>query len=280
MGWWVFSLFTWFVATGYFFLNPRRMWNSVRFYGALFPERGWTSHVSHAWRQYHGFTKVFMDRVLLQKPGDTHFVSEGLEHLQEASAQKTGGIILMSHAGNWEVAVRLLKDLLPGMDLLLYMGIKHKEQIEGIQKSELDQAGIKIVAVGSDGGSPFDLVEGINLLKDGGFVSMTGDILWHKNQRSVQIHFLEHEVSLPQAPHLLALLSGKPLFVFFSFRNAKGEYLFKASRPIFVQAATRTERNCAIRESAQSYARILEQNIREHPHQWYHFEPFLGRKIH
>ena len=178
------------------------------------------------------FTKVFMDRVLLQKPGDIHFISEGLEHLRKASTQKTGGIILMSHVGNWEVAVRLLKELLPEMDLLLYMGIKHKEQIEGIQKNELDQAGIKIVAVGPDGGSPFDLVEGINLLKAGGFVSMTGDILWHDHQRSVRVRFLEHEVSLPQAPHLLALLSGKPLFIFFSFRTAKGKYLFKASGPI------------------------------------------------
>ena len=260
-------------------MNPRRMWNSVRFYGALFPEKAWTSHVSQAWRQYHGFTRVFMDRVLLQKPGDIHFISEGLEHLREASTQKTGGIILMSHMGNWEVAVRLLKELMPEMDLLLYMGIKHKEQIEGIQKNELDQAGIKIVAVGPEGGSPFDLVEGINLLKAGGFVSMTGDILWNKQQRSVRARFLEHEVSLPQAPHLLALLSGKPLFVFFSFRTAKGKYLFKASEPISVQAANRSDRDRAIRESAQRYARILEENIRKYPAQWYHFEPFLSRKI-
>ncbi len=280
MGWWVFSLFTWFVATGYFLLNPRRMWNSVRFYGALFPREARISHIRHAWRQYHGFTKVFMDRVLLRTSGDIAFASEGLEHLREAATQKTGGIILMSHVGNWEVAVRLLKEILPDMDLLLYMGTKHKEQIEGIQKNELDRAGIKVIAVGPDGGSPFDLVEGINLLKKGGFVSMTGDILWHKNQRSVQVSFLGHEVSLPQAPHLLSLLSGKPLFVFFSFRNGKGNYLFKASKPIFVQAATRTERDRAIRESARSYTHLLEENIRENPDQWYHFESFLGKKIH
>ena len=54
---------------------------------------------------------------------------------------KDGGIILMSHVGNWEVAVHLLKKLLPEMDLLLYMGIKNKEQIESIQKNELDRAG-------------------------------------------------------------------------------------------------------------------------------------------
>ena len=279
LGWWIFSLFAWFVATGYFFLKPRRMWNSARFYRALFPGKAWTKPFIHAWRQYHGFTKVFMDRILPRTSGDINFTSKGLEHLREASVKKTGGIILMSHVGNWEVAVHLLKKLLPEMDLLLYMGVKHKEQIEGIQKNELDRAGIRIVAVGPEGGSPFDLVEGINLLKAGGFVSMTGDILWHKDQRKVQVRFLEHEVSVPQVPHLLSLLSGKPLFVFFSFRTGKGGYLFKASEPLYVQAETRSERNSAIRESAQKYADILGENIREYPAQWYHFEPFLGRKM-
>ena len=280
LGGWIFSLITWFIATGYFFFKPRQVRNSIRFYGALFPERGWAAHITCAWKQYHGFTRVFMDRILLETSEDIAFTSDGLEHLREASAQKTGGIILMSHVGNWEVAVHLLKKLLPEMDLLLYMGIKHKEQIEGIQKHELHRAGIKIVAVGPDGGSPFDLVEGINLLKKGGFVSMTGDILWHKDQRSAKVRFLDHEVSVPQAPHLLSLLSGKPLFVFFSFRTGKGEYFFKASEPIHVRTATRSERNQAIRESAQRYVDILQENVREYPVQWHHFEPFLGRRIH
>ena len=279
LGGWIFSLVTWFIATGYFLCKPRQVWNSIRFYGALFPGKTRTSCLKYAWKQYHGFTRVFMDRILLENSGEIAFTSEGLEHLREASVQKTGGIILMSHVGNWEVAVHLLKKLLPEMDLLLYMGIKHKEQIEGIQKNELNKAGIRIVAVGPDGGSPFDLVEGINLLKMGGFVSMTGDILWHKDQRSVQVQFLDHEVSIPQAPHLLSLLSGKPLFVFFSFRTGKGKFHFKASKPIFVHAATRSEREQAIRKSAQKYADILQENVQEYPVQWHHFEPFLGTKI-
>ncbi len=278
LGWWAFSLIAWFIAAGYFFLKPQRRGNSVRFYSALFPAGTVGCPLLYAWRQYQSFTNVFMDRIRIRISDDIVFESKGLEHLREASIQKTGGIILMSHAGNWEIAVHLLKKLLPEMDLLLYMGVKNREQIEAIQKQELDQAGIRIIAAGPGGGSPFDLVEGIHQLKKGGFVSITGDTLWHKDQRRVKARFLSHSIALPQAPHLLSLLSGKPLFVFFSFRTGKGKYLFTSSEPLFVQAASRSERNAAIEKSAQRYADILEKNIRKYPEQWYHFDPFLKEK--
>jgi lauroyl/myristoyl acyltransferase len=221
---------------------------------------------------------VFLDRVLLQYRGDLSYTSEGFEHLQKAVKDGSGGVILMSHVGNWEVAAHLLKKKLPEIRLLLYMGIKQKEQIESMQKEGLSQTGIRIIAVDSEGGSPFELVEGIKQLKDGGFVSMTGDVIWNENQRSVPVKFLGHEIHLPEAPHLLALLSGAPLFVFFAFRNGKGHYHFSTSKGIYIKAAKRSEREEAIRKSAQNYSDMLEKILKEYPFQWYHFEPFLDMK--
>lgn len=277
-GLWVFRLFAWIVSTGYFCFFPWRVATGVRFYGALFPHRGWRYHLWCTWRQYHSFTNLFLDRVLLQDSGDLPYTSEGSEHLQEAVKNGTGGIILMSHMGNWEVAAHLLKKKLPGIRLLLYMGIKQKEQIERMQKEGLSKTGIRTISVDPEGGSPFEIVEGIMLLKDGGFVSMTGDIIWNKNQRSIPVKFLGHEVRLPEAPHLLALLSGAPLFVFFSFSTGKNHYHFSIAKGIYIKAALRSEREEAIRKSAQEYADMLEKALREHPFQWYHFEPFLGIK--
>ncbi len=41
----------------------------------------------------------------------------------------------------------------------------------------------------------------------------------------------------------------------------------------------RRERSKAILEAAQAYAGRLEEMVREHPGEWFHFEQFLGRKI-
>ena len=278
LGLWAFRLFAWIVSTGYFFLFPWRVATGVRFYGALFQHRGWPYHLWCTWRQYHSFTNLFLDRVLLQDSGELPYTSEGLEHLQEAVKNGTGGIILMSHMGNWEVAAHLLKKKLPGIRLLLYMGIKQKEQIERMQKEGLSQTGIRTIAVDSEGGSSFELVEGITLLKDEGFVSMTGDVIWNRNQRSIPVKFLGHEVRLPEAPHLLALLSGAPLFIFFSFCTGKNQYHFSIAKGIYIKPAGRSERDAAVRKSAQEYADMLKKILKEHPFQWYHFEPFLGMK--
>ena len=276
MGLWVLRGFAWVVSSGYFVFFPGRVRVGVRFYRALFPGRGGLAHLVCTWRQYHHFARVFVERVMLDHQDHIPFTSEGFEHLKAASGKGSGGIILMSHLGNWEVAAHLLHRELPGMNLLIFMGAKEREAIEKMQKQGLMDAGIRIVALDRDGGSPFDLVDGIRVLKEGGFVSMTGDVLWHHAQRSIPATFLGHEVRLPETPYRLALLSGAPLFIFFSYRTRKDGFHFVSSEPIHLRADLREQREAAVRSAAQTYVDVLEQAVRDHPFEWYHFEPFLG----
>jgi lauroyl/myristoyl acyltransferase len=218
-----------------------------------------------------------MDRFLLQHTGDISCSKVGWEHLHEALDKGTGGILLMSHMGSWEIAAHLLK--LKGFRLLLYLGEKHREQIERTQKQSLQDLGVKIIAVSPDGGSPFDIVEGIQFLREGGFVSLTGDRLWSDGQRSIAVKFLGHRVELPEAPHIFALLSGAPLFMFFVSRKGDRSYHLIVSEPRYVKTASREGRRKAVADSAQAYADMLEREVRRRPDEWYHFEPFLGPKL-
>ena len=279
LGPWVFTLFAWPIATGFFLFSPLKVAVGVRFYRVLFPDRNILYHIWCTWRQYHNFTYVFMDRfMIMDSEGITH-TSEGWEYLKEAVEKEKGAIILMSHMGNWETAAHLLSRKQYGMRLLLYMGIKAKEQIEKMQKESLSKGGVRIVAVDQDGGNPFDILEGIKFLREGGLVSLTGDRIWSGNERTVAVNFLNHKVYLPMAPHIFALLSGAPLFIFFSFSSGPKSYHFSISEPIYVAAASRADRQEAIERSAQKYADHIQRNLRTHPLQWYHFEPFLGRKL-
>ena len=276
MGTWVFVVFAWVVSTGFFMFFPRRVDTSIRFYRRLFPEKSWLTHLGCAWRQFHNFTDVFFDRFILQEFDDIHFTSDGMEGLEKVLQEKSGAILLMSHMGNWEVAAHLLKRNFPGMNLLLFMGVKHKEQIEGIQKKSLSRNGVRVIAVDEQGGSPFDIVEGIHFINSGGLVSLTGDLIWKRDQRSVSVIFLGHETLFPEAPYLFALLSGAPIFIFFAFRTGRKTYHFSLSEPIFVKASSRGERSAAIRQAAQRYADVLEETVRRNPFQWYHFKPLPG----
>ncbi|MDM8537409.1 lysophospholipid acyltransferase family protein [Desulfobacterales bacterium HSG17] len=277
----IFKIYAGIVSTGFFLLFPNRVLIGVKFYQALFPDKDRLYHIWCAWKQFHNFTTVFTDRLQLQKSDlntnrKISYTSSGWNHIEEAVKNKTGGIILMSHMGNWEMAAHLFKKKMPDAPLLFYMGVKHKEQMENIQKQSLTQSGVKIIAVDQTGGSPFDLIEGISFLKSGGLVSLTGDIIWHENQRSVEVEFLGQKAIIPEVPHIFALLSGVPLFVFFAFRTGDKQYHFTITKPAFIKCSSRKNRKAEIKNSAQNYANLLEKALKQHPFQWYHFSRFMN----
>ncbi len=277
-GTWIFLLIAWHVATGYFLFSPSRVAVSVRFYRRLFPDRPRCYPLWCAWRQYHCFVHVFLDRLLLEEDMDIATTYEGWEHIAAAAESGRGGIILMSHVGSWEIAAQLLSHYgrkYPRMRLLLYLGEKHREQIERRQKKSVAQSGIRVVAVPEDGGSPMDILEGLNFLREGGLVSLTGDRLWGREQRSVTVRFAGGEARIPEIPYILALLSGAPLLFFFVYRTQKGGYHLLTKPPLYVTAVSRQERRKAVETAAQAYADLLAETVRAHPYEWYHFETFL-----
>ena len=275
LGGWFFSLIAGGIATGYFVLFPRRVGVGLRFYNALFPQRHRLYHLWCTFRQFIDFTHVFRDRLVLGVDGAITSDFDGWERLRDAM-DGSGGILLMSHMGNWEVAARLLKKTLPGLKLLLYMGVKQKEQIESLQKEAVRQSDIRIIGVDKSGGSPLDVVEGIRFLRDGGLVSITGDRAWQEEQRTLPVRFLGRDVRLPAAPYVLSLTAGVPVFVFFALRTGPGHYHFTASPPIVLSTAERSQREAVMRRAAQTYADLLEAAVRRHPFQWHHFDEFLA----
>jgi len=276
LGLWFFRTFSWCVASGYFFLFPARVAQSLKFYGALFPERSFAYHFYCAWKQYHNFTGVYLHRFFPWAEKEAEFIQDGWEHLDEAVRNKTGAIVLMSHMGNWELAAQKLNSR--GLPIMLFLGARHREQIESMQKEKLARTGIKIVATGEDEKSPFALLPAINFLRAGGIVSLTGDRLWGE-QTYVTVDFLGYEARLPDTPHLFALMTGAPLLTFFVYSDAAGIYHIRVSPGRKVSAASRAERKKAVLESVQIYAADLISFARQHPFEWHHFEPFLGKKI-
>jgi predicted LPLAT superfamily acyltransferase len=278
-GLWIFDLISRSIAAGYFFLSPRRVAVGVRFYRALFPARSIFYHLWCTWRQFQNFTSIYMDRYLLNETGEITCIHTGWEYIDAALNRNTGGIIVMSHLGNWEIAAHLMASKWEKIRLILYMGSRAKAEIERIQKEDLKKKGIRIVAVEEGLRTPFDLMEGLRFIQSGGLVSMTGDLARDSVQRVVPAAFLGHEVQLPETPHLLAMLSGAPIFFFFSHRVGKNHYHITMSEPSIIRSVPRAERSEAMRRSAQRYADLLENNLRANPLEWYHFESFLGQRL-
>ena len=136
-GAWLFVVVSRIIAAGFFILS-KRVPESRRFYAALYPERGRLYHLWCTFLQYQNFTTIHFDRFLARQNKSIVFTSEGWEKLAAVIGHQ-GGILLMSHLGNWEIAATLLKQQRDDLQLLLYMGVKEKEGIERLQKDQLRQ---------------------------------------------------------------------------------------------------------------------------------------------
>ena len=274
LGSWFIRFFAWWIATGYFLFRPPRRRSSLRLYRAIFTDRGRWYHLYCVWRQFHSFAATYADRIEVDRKKGVTISTERKEGIIEAARRGSGGIILMSHLGNYEVAARAFEEI--RLKHLMIMGEKEARQVALDQRETLSSRGITILVATGQGDSVFGGLEAINFIKEGGFVSLSGDLTWTKQRSLLPVRLFGQEVVLTSAPHLLGLISGAPLFILFTFRVKRGMHKIIISPPRELKTSSRSEQNKTLQASAQIYANALEEKVREHPFQWYIFEPFFG----
>jgi lauroyl/myristoyl acyltransferase len=82
------------------------------------------------------------------------------------------------------------------------------------------------------------------------------------------------QVALPCGPFVLSLVSATPIHPLFIVRTGYRKYKIIAREPIICARSERS-RDEVIAEAMQSWARVLEENIRNHWRQWFAFTPIL-----
>jgi predicted LPLAT superfamily acyltransferase len=273
-GSWFIRFFAWWIATGYFLFRSSRRRSSLQLYRVIFHNKNGWYHLYCAWHQFHSFAATYADRIEIDRKKGVTISAQGKEGVIEAARRGSGGVILMSHLGNYEVAARAFQEI--GLKHLMIMGEKEARQVSRDQRETLSARGIDILVATGQGDSIFGGLEAIRFISEGGFVSLSGDLIWTKQRSLLPVRLFDQEVALTSAPHLLALISGAPLFTLFTFRVKRGLHKIIISPPRKVKAPSRSERNMTLQASAQVYADALEESVRQHPFQWYIFEPFFG----
>jgi predicted LPLAT superfamily acyltransferase len=274
LGSWPIRFFAWWIATGYFLFRSSRRRSSIRLYQVIFPERSRWYYLYCTWRQFHSYAATFAERIEFRRKKGVTASTQGGEALVETARRGSGGIILMSHLGSFEIAAGAFRKR--GLRLLLIMGEKEAKQVARDERESMKAQGIDIHVVTAKEDFLFGGVDAIQFLREGGFVSIAGDLVWTEQRSRLPVRLFGHEMGLTAGPHLLALLSNAPLFTMFTFRVEKGKHLIMMSSPKEVKATSRSERSAALQASAQAYANALEEMVRQHPFQWYIFEPFFG----
>lgn len=240
--------------------------------------RGWLSTVygravsrREIYRHIVHFTQVTADRLfLLQGKTDAFsFTMTGNEHLQRASAEGVGAILLGAHVGSFE-AMRASSKY-EGFPLTIMGHFENAKMINALLTKLDPDTATRVVHIQPN--SVDFIFDAQRCIETGRQLGTMGDRVG-LNEKSTVVTFFGRPARFPTGPFVLASVLKCPVYLTFGLYREPNRYdlfceLF--SERIVLSRKTREQ---DVRELVQHYASRLEHYCRKAPENWFNFYDF------
>jgi lauroyl/myristoyl acyltransferase len=187
----------------------------------------------------------------------------GLGHVDDALSDKRGVLLVTGHTAGWEI-VGALVGRRRGLRLLVAERAERDAKARAIQDGVRQGRGVHVAHVGDE---PLAGLGLMRHLQDGGVVALQIDRV-PSASRARRVTLFGGDARLPEGPLRLAMLTGAPIVPIFTARRGHRRYEIAAHPPIRL---AKSESESGIDAAAQEIATALEQFVRAHPTQWFHF---------
>jgi KDO2-lipid IV(A) lauroyltransferase len=192
-------------------------------------------------------------------------VVSGEPHLQDALADGRGVVLVTAHTAGWETVGPLLS-----RDHALRLMIAEEAEANSGARAIQDDArrahGLLVVHVGDD---PLSALPLARHLREGGAVALQIDRA-PARIRSHRVTMFGMPARIPEGVLRLAMLTGAPLVPVFAAKTGYRRY------KVLLHAPVRIARTAGVAEvdvAAQRLADAMQDFVRAHPTQWFHFSP-------
>jgi phosphatidylinositol dimannoside acyltransferase len=190
-------------------------------------------------------------------------VVRGEAHLEDARRDARGVVLVTAHTAGWETVGPLLsRD--HALKLMIAEAAEPSRGARAIQDDARRAYGLLVVHVGDD---PLSALSLAAHLRAGGAVALQIDRA-PRRIRSHGVTMFGAPARIPEGVLRLAMLTGAPLLPVFAARTGYRKY------EILVHAPVRISRTAGIAEldsAAQRLANAMQDFVRAHPTQWFHF---------
>lgn len=260
----------WFVALYYFLFADKKA--IKHFYTTAFKFR--SNKLSSAiFGNFYMLGKVMLDRITLLAgfKGKYTFDFEGEEHLHRLANSGKGGIILGAHAGNWEVAGKLLTRIKTPVHIVMYDG--ERSEIKDLLEETTGGKAFNVVYIKeNDLSHIFEINE---IIKRGELIAMHGD-RFMPGSKLHACSFFGHEAPFPLGPYYLAASLKVPICFVSTMKESATHYHFYSSEPMHVggENPSRKTLHSDAKELTEKYASNLEAVVKKYPLQWFNYYNF------
>ncbi|MES2733972.1 MAG: lipid A biosynthesis acyltransferase [Bacteroidota bacterium] len=220
---------------------------------------------------YYLFGQTLIDKVAVMASfkNKLTFSSEGEENLHQMVKDKTGGILISAHLGNYELAGHALS-IKTKINIVLFEGehAKIKQYLSGVKKEN----SFNIIIVNDHS---FDHIYKINeAIERNEFICIHGD-RFVPGTKTVACPFLGQEARFPLGPFQLAAQLQVPVSFVYAVKESTYHYHFFASKPVTcVYQSNRQLREAESLKVLHAYVDSLENILKRFPTQWYNFYDF------
>ncbi|HEX7416138.1 MAG TPA: lysophospholipid acyltransferase family protein [Smithellaceae bacterium] len=227
-----------------------------------FPEKKLEEIVKIAKKSYQNFSFVaaeFFDIPYLNKDNLHQWITlEGLENYTEACKEGKGVLIFGAHFGNWEIGNAALAIMT--QPFIFVYRIFDSPLIESVVTGV--RASYGNVSLSKENA----MRPTIRLLKKG----ITINLLIDQNaswQEGVFVDFFGRKACTTSGLSLLAMHSGAPVLPAFTRSLPDGKYLLEIGKKVKIIHSGNRDNDVLI--NTQNFTKIIEEQIRKYPEQWF-----------
>ena len=219
------------------------------------------------YRNYYVFGQTILDKIIVHADLKNTFTYEldGVTNLNEMVKLNKGGILLSGHAGNWEIAGYMLKDLNTKIHVVMYDG--EHESIKNYLEATKAVESFHVIVVREDLSHVYEIGEA---LQKNEIVCLHADRFVH-DVKTVTKNFMNAPSKFPFGPFAIAAAFKAPVTFVYAFKESATHYHLYSSPLIQRGELSRTE---YIELVTTSYIESLEKMVKKYPHQWFNYYNF------
>lgn len=227
--------------------------------------KGRRPRMTEVFNHLYYFAATLLDRVYMASNDFKRFevTIENRYLLDQSLSQGRGCVLLGSHLGSFDLMLLATRFTDP-LSLSIMMRVDPRARVRRI--AGIDDSQLRIIPLGEMG----SFLRAYDLLTQGEAVAILADRIDGHSARSAQ--FFGRTISLPTAPYVLSARSGATLLACFGVYEGANRYRIKFIETGICLASD--SRGHEIQAAVDCYARILEEQAKLYPLNWFNFYPY------
>ncbi len=223
-------------------------------------------------RHFGCFAETLLDKTLAMSgryPLE-RLVVDGVEAIADNVEPGRGGLIITAHLGCLEL-MQASAGLRSGLKINILVHTAHAESFNRILARLNPEAQVQLLQV-----SAFNVATAILLAERvaaGEWIAIAGDRIPVSGDRVLRVSFLGKPALFPAGPYLLASLLHCPVYLMACLHEGTG-YRARVDKFADRIQLPRGQREQAMTAYAASFARWVEERLRESPLDWFNFYAF------